>query len=58
MIHFLQEIFIKALMNKAKSEGKKRKFFQLFNSILSLREVVNEVTDNFANYSLYEMLLG
>ena len=43
MIHFLQEIFIKALMNKAKSEGKKRKFFQLFNSILSLREVVNEV---------------
>jgi hypothetical protein len=43
VIHFLQEIFIKALMNKAKSEGKKRKFFQLFNSILSLREVVNEV---------------
>jgi len=42
VIHFLQEIFIKTLMNKAESEGKKRKFFQLFNSILSLREVVNE----------------
>jgi len=46
VIHFLQEIFIKALMNKAKSEGKKRKFFQLFNSILSLREVVNEADVN------------
>ena len=32
-------------MSKAKSEGNKRKFFKLFNSILSLREVVNEVTN-------------
>ena len=46
VIHFLQEIFIKALMSKARAEGKGRKFFKLFNSILSLREVVNEVRYN------------
>ncbi|CAG5110754.1 Oidioi.mRNA.OKI2018_I69.chr2.g5122.t1.cds [Oikopleura dioica] len=46
VIHFLQEIFIKALMSKARAEGKGRKFFKLFNSILSLREVVNEADVN------------